>query len=111
MSSAGQLAGIYLGTERGAGKTACTTAELVAGHGLQGDSHAGDHPQRHISLFAQETVHALQTEGFNVTPSALSANLFLTGLPLDTLPLGTQLRIGPVLIEISEQRKPCRPNA
>jgi len=108
MSSAGQVTGIYLAAERGAGKTACATAELVAGHGLQGDAHAGTHPHRHISLFAQEIVHALHPEGFPVTPGALSANLFISGLPLDTLPLGTQLRIGPVLLELSEQRKPCR---
>ena len=108
MSAAGQLAGIYLSAGRGAGKTFCTAADLIAGHGLQGDSHAGAHPQRHLSLFAQETVHALQSEGFAVTPGELSANLLLSGLPLDALPLGTQLRIGPALLEISETRQPCR---
>jgi MOSC domain-containing protein YiiM len=108
MNSAGQLAGIYLASKRGAGKTACTSAELIAGHGLQGDAHAGTHPHRHLSLFTQETVQALQSEGFSAAPGELSANLFISGLPLDSLPLGTQLRIGPVLLEISEPRKPCR---
>lgn len=103
---AGRLAGIYSGP-RSASKTALAAAELIAGHGLAGDGHAGSHPQRHVSLFAQEVLQALQTEGFNVTPGTLSANLFTENLPLDELTPGTQLRIGIVLIEIVQPRKPC----
>lgn len=106
MSSTARLAGIYSGA-RSASKTALAVAELIAGHGLAGDGHAGSHPQRHISLFAQEVLQALQAEGFQVTPGELSANLFTENLPLDKLTPGTQLCIGTVLIEIIQQRKPC----
>ena len=107
MSSTARLAGIYCGAEKGADKAAVASAELSAGHGLQGDCHAGTHPQRHVSLFAQEVLLALQREGFNVTPGALSANLFTENLPLDALPPGTQLRIAGAVIEIIQVRKPC----
>jgi MOSC domain-containing protein YiiM len=107
MSSTARLAGIYSGA-RSAHKTAHAAAELIAGHGLAGDGHAGSHPQRHVSLFAQEVVQALQTEGFNVMPGELSANLFTENLPLDELTPGTQLRIGDAIIEIVQLRKPCQ---
>jgi MOSC domain-containing protein YiiM len=108
MSSIGKLTGIYLGAQRGESKTPCASAQLIADHGVQGDSHAGTHPQRHVSLFAQEILQAIQSEGFNLTPGELSANLFTEGLPLDALAPGTQLRIGTAVIEIVEPRKPCR---
>ena len=108
MSSVGKLVGIYRGAQRGESKTPCASAELVADHGLQGDSHAGTHPQRNVSLFAQEVLHALQGEGFNLTPGELSANLFTEGLSLDSLAPGTQLCVGTAVIEIVERRKPCR---
>ena len=107
MSTAGKLVGIYLGTQRGENKTPCDSAELVADHGVQGDIHAGTHPQRNVSLFAQEVLQAIQSEGFNLTPGELSANLFTEGLPLDSLAPGTQIRIGASVIEIVQQRKPC----
>ena len=104
---AGKLAGIYSGA-RNASKIALTAAKLIAGHGLAGDGHAGSHPQRHVSLFAQEVLQAIQTEGFHVTPGELSANLFTENLSLDALTPGTQLRIGSVLLEIIQPRKPCQ---
>lgn len=107
ISSTGKLVGICLGAQRGADKMPCASAELITEYGLQGDSHAGAHPERHVSLFAQEVLRALQSEGFKVTPGALSANLFTEGLPLDSLLPGTQLRIGAAIIEIVQQRKPC----
>lgn len=108
MDKTGKLVGIYLAAERGAGKTASFTGELIADYGLRGDAHAGQHPHRHISLFAQETIQAIQTEGFTLTPGELSANLIIANLPLDALDGGTQLCIGSAVIEIIEPRKPCR---
>lgn len=107
MSSTARLAGIYSGA-RSAHKTVLAAAELIAGHGLIGDGHAGSHPQRHVSLFAQEVLQALQTEGFQVTPGELNANLFTENLPLDELAPGTQLCVGTVLLEIIQPRKPCQ---
>jgi MOSC domain-containing protein YiiM len=107
MSSAGKLVGIYLGAQRGASKAPQESAELVADHGVQGDCHAGTHPQYHVSLFAQEVLHAIQNEGFELTPGELSANLFTEGLSLDSLTPGTQICIGTAIIEIVKARKPC----
>jgi MOSC domain-containing protein YiiM len=102
-----KLTGIFLGTEKGAGKVAVTEALLLAEHGLAGDVHAG-HVSRHVSLFAQETANAIQEEGFVFQLGQLSANLFYENLPPEILTVGQQFRIGDALLEIVEQRQPCR---
>ncbi len=103
-----KLSGIFIGEPADATKVSCETALLIAGFGLQGDKHAGTHPTRHVSLFAQEVLQAIQAEGFMVEAGQLSANLFTENLSLDELPVGARLRIGEALLEIVERRKPCR---
>lgn len=104
----GKLRGVYVGTRRGQAKTEAGEAELVAGHGLRGDSHAGLDPDRQVSLFATEVLDGLRAEGFPVMPESLSANLLTELIGLDSLKPGSRLRIGETTIEIVEPRKPCR---
>jgi MOSC domain-containing protein YiiM len=104
----GKLAGIYVGSQKGEGKHSVESAELVADHGLQGDSHAGRDPDRQVSLFATETMREIQNEGFEISAGSLSANLFTENIALNSLAPGARLRIGDAIIEIAEARKPCR---
>ncbi len=104
----GKLVGIYIGSIKGEGKSAVESAELISGHGLRGDSHAGSDTGRQVSFFAAEVLRQIQEEGFNATPEELSANLFTENIHLDSLKPGYQLRIGDALIEIVEARRPCR---
>ena len=106
--SVGKLIGIYIGRKRGEGKFPVESAELIAGHGLVGDIHAGADPNRQVSLFAMETLHELQAEGFAISPEELSANLFTENVPLNSLKPGTHLQINETIIEIVEPRIPCR---
>jgi MOSC domain-containing protein YiiM len=107
-SSIGKLAGVYVGSRKGEGKTSVESAELIADHGLRGDSHAGRDPDRQVSLFAVETLRAIRDEGFEVSAGSLSANLFTENIDLNSLNPGARLRIGEAIIEIAEARKPCR---
>jgi MOSC domain-containing protein YiiM len=106
--SIGKLIGIYIGRKKGEGKFPVESAEMVAGHGLAGDIHAGGDPDRQVSLFAMETLHELQSEGFEISPEKLSANLFTHNIPLNSLHPGAQLLINETIIEIVEPRIPCR---
>src|SRR5688572_32213092 len=104
----GKLTAVYVGSQKGEGKTSVESAELIAGHGIRGDSHAGRDPDRQVSLFAAETLRGIQNEGFEVSAGGLSANLFTENIALDSLKPGARLRIGEAVIEIAEARKPCR---
>ena len=103
-----RITGVFTGVQSDAAKTPVAFAQLIADHGLAGDRHAGTHPSRHVSLFAQEVLQALYAKGFKFEAGQLSANLFTENLSLDELPLGARLRIGDVLLEIVERRKTCR---
>ena len=106
--SVGKLIGIYIGRKKGEGKYPVESAELIAGHGLVGDIHAGVDPNRQVSLFAIETLRELQSEGFEISPEELSANLFTENITLNSLQIGTRLLIGETIVEIVEPRIPCR---
>jgi MOSC domain-containing protein YiiM len=104
----GKLTGIYIGNPESEVKTSVEAAELISGHGLCGDSHAGRDPNRQVSLFATEVLIDLQADGFKVPPERLSANLFTENIQLNSLEPGTRLRIGETEVEIAIARKPCR---
>jgi MOSC domain-containing protein YiiM len=106
-SATGKLIGIYVGAQQGAGKMAVASAELVAGHGLRGDCHAGVDPDRQVSLFEGEMLRELEVEGINVSAEGISANLLTEGVALNSLGAGARLRVGEAVIEIVEARKPC----
>ncbi|HKX26438.1 MAG TPA: MOSC domain-containing protein [Blastocatellia bacterium] len=102
------MIGVYVGRLKGAGKIAVESAELVPNYGLDGDTHAGRDPDRQVSLFSTEVLRDLQAEGFNVSAPELSTNLLTENIALNSLKPGTQLRVGETVIEIVEERKPCR---
>src|SRR5262249_20060931 len=104
----GKLVGVYVGERKGEGKTQVESAELVAGHGLRGDSHAGRDPDRQVSLFAAETLRQIQNEGFEASAESLRATLSPKNSDLDSLEPGARLRIGDAVIEIADARRPCR---
>jgi MOSC domain-containing protein YiiM len=104
----GKVKGIYLGSRKGEGKSFVESAELIAGHGLKGDSHAGRDPDRQVSLFSIEVLRQMESEGFQVSAEDLSANLLTEDISLDSLKPGERLRVGETVIEIVEARRPCR---
>jgi MOSC domain-containing protein YiiM len=107
MTAKGKLLGVYAGAKQGAGKAAVESAELVADHGLRGDSHAGRDADRQVSLFEGEVLRALEEEGINVSAEGISANLVTEGVTLNALGAGARLRVGEAVIELVEARKPC----
>lgn len=80
---------------------------LVAGHGLEGDAHAGDW-HRQVSLLAMESIKKMQEKGLDVGPGDFAENLTTEGIDLVSLPIGTNLKIGPeALGEVTQIGKKC----
>lgn len=95
---------------------------LVAGHGVEGDAHAGAMVQhrsrvardptqpnlRQVHLIHTELFAELATRGFAIEPGQIGENLTTVGLDLLALPTGALLRIGDAaVIAISGLRNPC----
>lgn len=102
-----RVAAVCLSPEKGRKKVPVDRAVLKAGHGLEGDGHAGAW-HRQISLLAQESVDKMRVKGLDVGPGSFAENLLTEGLDLVGLPIGSRLRVGKaVLLEITQIGKEC----
>ena len=74
--------------------------------GMQGDAHAGDW-HRQLSLLAQESIDKMQGHGLVLQPGDFAENITTRGIDLPSLPIGTRLTVGDVLIEVTQIGKEC----
>lgn len=102
----GNVTAICTSPARGTQKVFQTSAEFVAGWGIQGDAHAG-HWHRQVSLLSADKVRQFNEKGAGVEPGAFGENLVVEGFDFRALPVGTLLRCGPVLLEITQIGKEC----
>ncbi|GEM_PF-418368 len=83
------------------------SANLVVGRGIEGD-RKGSHPKRQLNIMAAETIAQLTTEGYETAPGQLGEQIVISGIAIETLPVGTVLQIGDsACIEIFEMRNGC----
>ena len=76
-------------------------------HGIVGDAHAGDW-HRQVSLLSQESVDRLQEKiSIRLFPGAFAENILCEGITLYGLPVGTRLKIGSALCEVTQIGKEC----
>jgi MOSC domain-containing protein YiiM len=101
-----QLLSINVSREVGVPKTPVERAVLRAGHGIEGDAHAGDW-HRQVSLLADEDIETMRGRGVELPPGIFAENLTTRGLDLSHLPVGSRLRIGRALLEITQIGKEC----
>lgn len=97
---------ICISERRGTPKTPISSARLLTDFGIEGDAHAG-HWHRQVSLLSQEKIDAFRARGAQVTPGAFGENLVVSGIDFRRLPVGTRLRSGDVLMEITQIGKEC----
>ncbi len=76
------------------------------GHGIEGDGHAGPW-HRQVSLLAEESIDTMVAKGLDVGPGDFAENVTTRGIELPSLPIGTRLRIGPALVEVTQIGKVC----
>ena len=89
---------------------------LIAGHGIEGDAHAGTTTQ-HLylkrrnpaqpNLTQVHLLHAELLDTLNLEPGQLGENLTTRHLDLHALPTGAILAIGTAALEITGYRTPC----
>lgn len=87
-------------------KTPAESITLVEGTGVKGDAHAGP-GKRQVSLLASEDITQMRQSGADVTSGDFAENITTEGIDLPALPIGTQLTIGDVVLEVSQIGKKC----
>ncbi len=97
---------INVSERTGEQKTPVTRALLREGHGIVGDAHAGDW-HRQVSLLAEEDIDTLRGKGIEIGFGDFAENITTRGIDLGSLPVGSRLRIGPALLEVTQIGKEC----
>ena len=82
------------------------SVRLVGDFGLEGDAHVG-HWHRQVSLLSQEKIQEFNQRGAQVSFGDFGENLVVEGLDLSSLPLGSRLKSGDAILEITQIGKQC----
>ena len=102
-----EVISVNISLRKGQQKHPVDTIELKLRHGIVGDAHAGNW-HRQISLLAREDVREM--EGLlkrEISPGEFAENILTEGLVLYKLPVGTKLRIGTALCQVTQIGKEC----
>ena len=101
-----EVTAVCLSEKKGTPKTAAAQVETRANYGIVGDAHAGTW-HRQISLLGQESVEPLKALLPDLAPGAFAENILTRGITLYTLPVGTRLRVGEAVLEVTQIGKEC----
>ena len=102
----GQVLAVCTSLKKGTQKVEVPEVRLVEDWGIQGDAHAGKW-HRQVSLLALEKIEAFRQRGAQVAFGAFGENLILEGFDLRHIPVGTRLRVGEALLELTQIGKEC----
>ena len=104
----GRVESVCVGETKGQKKRSRSSARFLAGHGLEGDAHAGSW-HRQVSLLSAEDIGAARQAGLpDLKPGDFAENVVVSGVDLDSLGLGSRLRLGPECeLSITQIGKVC----
>lgn len=100
---------VCISDKKGVQKRAVPEIMVRKNHGIEGDAHAGDW-HRQISLLGEESVDKLRSHFPNLPAGAFAENILTKGIILYELPVGTKLRVGGALLEVTQIGKECHTN-
>ena len=103
VDSSGTVSQVQVSPVRRQPMTVLDQAQFRAGHGIDGDRHAGRTGTRQVLIMDSET----QSE-FGIGPAVTRENVTTTGLDLSSLRRGMRVRLGEsAVVEITGDCDPC----
>ncbi|MBR3241617.1 MAG: MOSC domain-containing protein [Parasporobacterium sp.] len=97
---------VCISEKKGTMKHPVEEIRLKIDHGIIGDAHAGNW-HRQVSLLADESVEKMREKFPDIPVGAFAENILTEGICLYELPVGTKLRAGEVLLEVTQIGKEC----
>ena len=103
----GKVIAVNISEKKGVPKKTIEQGEFKVDHGLVGDAHAGNW-HRQVSLLGIESINKMKALGIEgLCTGKFAENLTTEGLELWKLPIGTKLKIGDTLQEVTQIGKEC----
>jgi molybdopterin adenylyltransferase len=101
------IVAICVSARQGERKKPVETALFRAGHGIEGDAHAGPW-HRQVSLLSAADVETVRRSLPDIAPGDFAENLVISGLDFREFGLGTRLRLGAsVVLRVTQIGKVC----
>jgi molybdopterin adenylyltransferase len=102
-----RIEALCVSDKKGVQKTTVQSAVFRADHGIEGDAHAGDW-HRQLSLLASEDIATVREKIPDLKAGAFAENVILADLDLNSLGLGSRLRLGDAVeLSITQIGKAC----
>ncbi len=95
----GEVIGVCASEEKEEPKKNVGNGYLKKGFGLVGDAHGGT--GKEVSLLAIESVQKKKLP-FSFRPGNFAENVTTRGLNLTSLPIGTRLKVGKAILEVTQ---------
>ncbi len=102
----GTILSVNRSDNKGEKKVGIGEAYLEKGFGLENDAHGGPW-HRQVSLLSLASVEKMRALGCEIAFGDFAENLTVEGIDLPSLPIGTQLRAGESLLEVTQIGKEC----
>jgi MOSC domain-containing protein YiiM len=117
----GSVVSVSLNAEPGLPKQVVDSIRLVEDFGVSGDYHAGRFVRhrclaekdptapnlRQVLLVDTSIIAELAQKDIQIDPGMLGENILVGGIMVMTLAIGTHIKIGETLLEVTEIRNPC----
>lgn len=97
---------VCLSAQKGVQKHAVDEIVLRAGHGIEGDAHAGPW-HRQVSLLAGEAVDTMRAKGLRLEHGAFGENIVTRGFDWTQARVGACIEIGDALLQVTQIGKEC----
>ena len=103
----GKVIAINRSEKKGVMKTPIGEGVFIEKFGLECDAHGGDW-HRQVSLLGQESIDKMVALGAGeLEPGNFAENITTEGITVYELPVGTRLKIGETLQEVTQIGKQC----
>ncbi|RLA85379.1 MAG: MOSC domain-containing protein [Deltaproteobacteria bacterium] len=103
----GEVIAICASSRKGTKKMPRESGYFEEDYGLVGDAHAEKRSKRQVSLLSEESIQLMRSLGLDVGPGDFAENITVRNFRVHQLQPGTRLRIGQVLLEITQVGKQC----
>lgn len=102
----GKVIAVCTSPAKGTQKTNVKEGVFIEDFGIEGDAHAGKW-HRQVSLLSYDKIEAFRARGAEVEDGAFGENLVVEGIDFRSLPIGTRLVCGDVVLEMTQIGKEC----
>lgn len=104
----GKIEAVCISEKKGTVKKDIGRCRIIEDFGLENDAHGGS--ERQVSLLSYESVEAFRQKtggSVDLPPGVFGENLLISGIDPVKLPVGTVLKVGDCILEITQIGKKC----